>query len=210
MGELIFLEKNYKENQTIVSKISFQLKNISFDKNKSIKIRIYQGRVYYDKNTKILDLHAENCYTYGKKDFKDRLYPIEGWTCDHLIWQFKNEISYLIPLEEESNIEIKGRTRYTNWMFLSFPQLYNYTDFKSPVWFGSFLVETEEDYIFYGYQADVYLDRKDTIKVFKSPLNIPIKEVVGDFVFIDKSILKNLFIKNDTIIYFPVLKESLF
>lgn len=211
LGELIITEKTYKENQMIVSKLTFLLRSISYNRNHHIRIRIYKGIVYYDQNTKLLDLHAENCYTYAKEKISDRLYPIEGWTCDHLVWIFKNEITHLILVKNNNEIlnsQKSKRIEYSQWMFLSNPKLYEYSRFREPVWFGTFLEEKDDSLVFFGYNANVYFSNNDFIYNFKNNLPLSIKEVIGDFVIIDKKSIKNAKLNPEEVVYALIKKES--
>ncbi len=208
LGELILLEKTYKENQIIVSKLYFILRNLSYDRNRHIRIRTYKGIAFYDANTKFLDLHSENCYTYAKRRVDDRLYPIEGWSCDHLVWIFKNEPPFLIPIKDEEILAKQkiNRTQYSQWLFISNPKQYDYFLFKSPVWFGTFLEQTEEGLVFYGYNADVYFNEKDILFTYKKNSPLKIKKIIGDFVIVDKKNLSDSEISQDLVIY-SIIKE---
>lgn len=215
LGEIILQEKTYKESQTIVSKLSFTLRVLSFNHIQNIRMRVYQGSVYYDKQNELLDLHSENCYTFAKKDFRDRFYPVEGWTCDHLVWLFKVEDKKLIPVNSLSkdyvnlSNNIQNRILYTNWHFISNPVLYNYEKFNKPVWFGTFIQENQEELIFFGYNADVFLNSNDLVNTLSGNLSFPIKEVVNDFVFIDKKRFSSSQSK-EIIIYSEMKKNSFF
>lgn len=215
IGEIILQEKTYKESQTIVSKLFFTLRILSFNNIQNIRMRVYQGSVYYDNQSKLLDLHSENCYTFAKKEMRDRFYPIEGWTCDHLVWLFKVDNEKLNPIhptsQEYKNLSHYNQNRisYTNWYFMSSPVLYNYKKFKKPVWFGNFIYEKEEEIIFFGYNADQFLNSNDFVNIYNENLAFPVKEVINDFVFIDKKKFPN-FQSKKIVIYSEMKKSTLF
>ena len=70
-------------------------------------MRRYTGRAHKIKG--VLDLRAEKCFLYGKKDPEGRLAPLEAWDCDHLIFAFREENGLLKGIRTDY-------TEYSDWM----------------------------------------------------------------------------------------------
>ncbi|MCE9598261.1 MAG: hypothetical protein K8S54_09870 [Spirochaetia bacterium] len=51
----------------------------------SIRIRSYEGTAHRFADS--IELRSNRCYIQGKKEWEDRLVPLEGWDCEHLIFQ---------------------------------------------------------------------------------------------------------------------------
>lgn len=51
----------------------------------SIRVRSYEGRAYWKD---ALELRPDRCYEFAKRSFEDRLTPVEGWDCEHMVFQF--------------------------------------------------------------------------------------------------------------------------
>lgn len=190
-GELILQEKTNvetEENQKIrVSKLTFNLRIISKNRNEHIRIREYRGNVYY--NGDMLDLHSKDCYTYAKKNYSDRFYIIEGWDCDHMIFLLKKQGNFVFinnysPLFKSLNEENQARILYTNW-FIS-DEIFIHTELIKKKWYGKYLDTTEEYYIFYGKEAEKYIQPKKGARLFPGNTTIPISFVMGDFIFVSK------------------------
>jgi len=52
----------------------------------SIRVRSYEGRAYWKQE--FVELRPDRCYEFAKRSFEDRLTPVEGWDCDHMVLQF--------------------------------------------------------------------------------------------------------------------------
>jgi hypothetical protein len=208
MGELILEEKTYFEkfeNKNIkVSHLNFQLRTLSKNRNKDIRLREYKGIVYFDEP--YLDLHAQDCYTFAKKTYYDRFYPIEGWDCDHLIFLLKKENNALrfiqknSPDYEKLEKNQKERLNYTFWFSSDELQIPNL--FVDQPWYGKLIDETQEHYVFYGKDANRFLKKGDFASLYPNNHQVKVAESIGDFLFIDKSYPLDINQKN-IFIYLP-------
>ncbi len=92
------------------SETYFELRIVGQNPIASIRVRSYEGRAYAIENG--VELRSERCYEKGKKEWEDRLTPIEGWDCEHLWF-------HLVSLDPSSGILTSApsdRTRYSDWM----------------------------------------------------------------------------------------------
>ncbi len=204
IGELILEEKTYveaEEKQKVrVSKLSFILRIVSKNRNKHIRIREYRGNVFFNKD--LLDLHSKDCYTYAKKEYTDRFYITEGWDCDHLIFLLKKQerlffINQHNKLYQTLDQENQKRIFFTNWFKSN--DIYIYPELINKKWYGKYIDSTEEYYIFYGKDAEKYINPKKGVKIYPSNKTINVSSIIGDFVFINKS--ENLEISENLFIY---------
>ncbi len=192
LGELILEEKTYIEkfqNKSIkVSHLNFQLRTLSKNRSNDIRLREYKGIVYYDEP--YLDLHAQDCYTFAKKTYYDRFYPIEGWDCDHLVFLLKKENHILRFVNkhrsdyEQLNKNQKERLNYTFWFLSEEIQSLNFIDQQ---WYGRLIDENQDHYIFFGKDANRFLKKGDSAFVYPQKYQVKVAESIGDFLFIDKS-----------------------
>lgn len=198
LGELIIYEKSYIENSNKISKLDFELRVLSKNHNTHIRLREYKGFLHYNKNN-ILDLHSQDCYTYAKKNYMDRFYVIEGWNCDHLIFIFKKENDFLYQVENmESSPE--DRNYFTFWFRNE--KVHINKELINKTWYGIFVEENNDFYIFFGKDANRYLNKNNFVILYTYNKKISIDEVIGDFVFINKKNIefsnhKNLYIYKD-------------
>ncbi len=197
LGELIIYEKSYIENNSKVSKLDFELRVLSKNHNTHIRLREYKGILYYKNN--ILDLHSQDCYTYAKKNYMDRFYIIEGWNCDHLIFIFKKENDFLYHIENKERVP-EDRDYFTYWFWNE--KININKELINKTWYGYFIDESNDFYIFFGKDANRYLNKNNFVILYTYNKKISIDEVIGDFVFIKKknielSNLKNIYIYKD-------------
>ncbi len=64
----------------------FRMRVFGRNKNNDIRVRSYEGiavRIAGD-----LELRCQRCYIFGKRDWEDRMVPIERWECAHLYFYF--------------------------------------------------------------------------------------------------------------------------
>jgi hypothetical protein len=211
-GELILIEKSYIENfedkKYKVSKLNFILRILSKNHNNHIRLKVYKGNVYY--NNSILDLHTQDCYTYAKKNYEDRFYVIEGWDCDHMIFVLKKENDRLIWIQNYQEFlnqlpeEKQNRIQFTKW-FLSEDIVFN-RDLIQKIWYGKYIDETEEFYIYFGLDANRYINKGDSVYFYPNNQKIVIAESIGDFLFIKKD--KSLIPMQNNYIYIHQLKKT--
>lgn len=191
-GELVLMEKTYIESEENlkmrVSKLAFNLRLISKNINEHIRIREYKGNVFF--NGDLLDLHSEDCYTYAKKEYSDRLYVVEGWDCDHMVFLLKKQerlffINKYNNLYHTLNKENQKRIFFTNWYksedIIIYPELLN------KKWYGKYLDSNDEYHIFYGKDAEKFIKTKKGAIIYPSNKTINISLVMGDFIFVNKN-----------------------
>jgi hypothetical protein len=63
----------------------FRMRFAGVNPSGSIRVRSYEGRAYWKD---YVELRPDRCYEFAKRSFEDRLTPVEGWDCDHLVFQF--------------------------------------------------------------------------------------------------------------------------
>lgn len=64
----------------------FRMRFAGVNPSGSIRVRSYEGRAYWKEP--VVELRPDRCYEYAKRSFEDRLTPVEGWDCEHLVFQF--------------------------------------------------------------------------------------------------------------------------
>ncbi|GIX41159.1 MAG: hypothetical protein KatS3mg129_0892 [Leptospiraceae bacterium] len=198
-GELIIEEKTFLEKfnnkTTKVSKLTFTLRTLSKNHNNDIRLREYKGILHYNKDNSIWDLHSQDCYTYAKKNYEDRFYVIEGWDCDHMIFFLKRDNQNILWIKDNQLLDqkLQKRNQYTKW-FLAENIKIN-SEIIQKKWYGKYIDETFQYYIFYGKDANRFLKKGQSIKLYPYNKQLTIEEAIGDFIFIEKNDL-NLNLKN--------------
>ncbi|MCS7205457.1 MAG: hypothetical protein NZ853_07155 [Leptospiraceae bacterium] len=197
-GELVFLEKTYVDtfqNQRVrASHLLFQLRIISENVHGHLRLKTYQGTVFIHPSKQWLDLQSDECYVLGKRNFKDRWYVIDGWECDHLIFQLslhEDQIQWKMPQEHQDS-----RTQWTKWFLAS--TLRVLPEFYTSEWYGKWIYEKEEDWIFFGYEANRHLKKDEGVILLPYQVFLKVENVLEDFVFTKKPL--NLTIKEPTFI----------
>lgn len=75
----------------------------------SIRVRSYEGTAHRFADS--IELRSNRCYIHGKKEWEDRLVPLEGWDCEHLIFQ-------ILPLASDMEMLQSVQSEHTvfaNW-----------------------------------------------------------------------------------------------
>ncbi|HQI18667.1 MAG TPA: hypothetical protein PLW55_04925 [Leptospiraceae bacterium] len=88
----------------------FDLRIVGQNPIASIRVHSYEGKAFMTDG--VLELRTEKCYERGKKDWEDRLTPLDGWDCEHLWFQ-------LVELAPGSGIfqsARSDRTQYSDWI----------------------------------------------------------------------------------------------
>lgn len=107
LGEL-FLETPDRQPR----RTHFNLRFAGIDRTDSLRVRSYQGRAY--RLGGFLELRSARCYIYGKRDWEERLVPLERWDCPHLFFQFESR-DHFAP--GGSFVGVGGdRTIYSDWL----------------------------------------------------------------------------------------------
>lgn len=87
----------------------FQMRIAGRNPIESIRIRSYEGTAHRFGDS--IELRSNRCYIHGKKEWEDRLVPLEGWDCEHLFFQM-----LLLDSTMETLQSTRGeRTIYANW-----------------------------------------------------------------------------------------------
>lgn len=73
----------------------------------SIRMRVYEGRAAGRSGG--IELRSERCYIFGKREWTDRLIPLERWDCDHLVFFLKGNGP------DRYVSEASDRTSYSEW-----------------------------------------------------------------------------------------------
>lgn len=188
--ELVIQEKatfdEFRGKKVKASHLVFSLRVLGRNYQNHIRLKFYIGRVYYRKENHYLELHAENCYVMGKKDFKDRFYIIDGWDCDHLAFHLSVGEKELIWLQSGS--PFPERTKYTGWFlagaFRIYPELH-FTEYP----FAIKIHEDEKEIVFFGFDADRFFRKGEKASLYPSSLPVTVQEVAGDFVFVERKTL---------------------
>jgi len=98
------------ENAAKGDRTFFYLRTAGINPIESIRVRSYEGLAYQMGDA--LELRAERCYIHGKKDWEDRLVPLEGWDCEHMIFQLTPRTRCTSDIFETAHSQ---RTVYTEW-----------------------------------------------------------------------------------------------
>lgn len=130
VGELVFMRQS-----ALRPKARFLLRLVARNRNASLRLKQYSGIVTRSDN--ILNLFTERCTVHGKKDFIDRAVPLEGWTCDHLLFRLRVQ-------EDGTLVREKGTAQ---WLYIErFQPLASYPAGPGQlVWAGQRLAGNRED-----------------------------------------------------------------
>ena len=71
----------------------FYMRILGRDSEGSIRIRQYEGDAVLTASNQV-ELRSERCYLFGKKNWDDRLAPIQRWTCDHLYFLYESDSNF--------------------------------------------------------------------------------------------------------------------
>lgn len=204
LGELVLMRKSPLRHRA-----TFSLRIVARNRAGSLRLKQYEGIVR--RTGDVLRLYTERCRIYGKKDFIDRMVPLDGWTCDHLLFQLR--ISADGTLEK---IPETDRTEDPDWLYLHrFKPLASHPVVTGkPVWAGQRLTapgdlpvktpqakygdETHpggvltsgDGAVYFGYDAGRHLRPGDTITLFaedRSTQQARVLHVVDDFVLVQNA-----------------------
>jgi hypothetical protein len=84
------------------------LEGQSVSSNQEARIRHYEGRAFAHNG--LIELRPRRCYEFGRAHIEARQSPLRGWSCDHLLFAFKNNLP-----EKLESLTTK-ETRFTDWM----------------------------------------------------------------------------------------------
>lgn len=212
LGELVLMRKS-----PLRHRVTFSLRIVARNRVGSLRLKQYEGIVR--RTGDVLRLYTERCRIYGKKDFIDRMVPLDGWTCDHLLFQLR--ISADGTLEKIP--EVTAETEDSDWLYLHrFTPLASHPVVAGKlVWAGQRLaapdvapgdlpVETpqakygdethpggvltsDDGAVYFGYDAGRHLRPGDTITLFaddRSTTQARVLHVVDDFVLVQNAAKK--------------------
>lgn len=80
VGEIIF--QKGKQNRHY-----FMLRVAGVKQNYAIRVRQYEGDVVSVAGG--IELYSRRCYIFGKRDWEERLWPMERWDCDHIVFRMR-------------------------------------------------------------------------------------------------------------------------
>jgi hypothetical protein len=98
-------------------KALFEMKISGRLHNGSYRNKLYTGDAYFLDET--LELRSLKCYEQGRKSQESRLSNLSGWTCDHLIFIFKDEEVSGKKTAESATLHYipeHERTEFTRWL----------------------------------------------------------------------------------------------
>ena len=143
-GEVIF-EKNTASSP---KKTYFKITTVGLNLGGAIREHVYEGLAYLTEDN-IVELRSDRCYLFGKKDWEDRMVPLERWDCDHIFLTFKSDTNF--TKREKLERVITNRTKKTEWMKIKsltpMPLPLNKITLKNQIYFaGQVLpISIEED-----------------------------------------------------------------
>jgi hypothetical protein len=212
LGELVLMRKS-----SLRDRVSFSLRIVARNRAGSLRLKQYEG--FVTRKDDILRLYSERCRIYGKKDFIDRMVPLEGWTCDHLMFQLR-----ILPDGGLEKIQDNAReTRDSDWLYLRrFTPLASHPAVAGrPVWAGQRLaapdvfrgdlpveapqakygdetypggiLTSDDGAVYFGYDAGRHLRPGDTITLFgedRSTTQARVLHVIDDFVLVQNAAKK--------------------
>ncbi|MEQ9367182.1 MAG: hypothetical protein RIF32_23315 [Leptospirales bacterium] len=88
LGEVYFSRTRSPEN----SRGLFHMRILGRDLKGAIRVRQYEGETH--RFGERIELRAQRCYLFGKRDWDDRLTPLSRWECDHLVFAFSSASSF--------------------------------------------------------------------------------------------------------------------
>lgn len=208
LGELVLMRKS-----PLRHRVTFSLRIVARNRVGSLRLKQYEGIV--TRTGDVLRLYTERCRIYGKRDFIDRMVPLDGWTCDHLLFQLR--ISADGTLEKIP--EVTAETEDSDWLYLHrFSPLASHPGITGkPVWAGQRLVApgdlpveapqakygdethpggvltSDDGAVYFGYDAGRHLRPGDTITLFaddQSTAQARVLHVVDDFVLVQNAAKK--------------------
>lgn len=188
LGELILYRKS-----TFRPDSGFELRIVANAMNQSLRIKRYIGKVHRQGFT--LDLHVDRCYIYGKEQLLDKLVPLEGWNCDHLVFQF--EVSSNQLLRHKSNEQPNyNRINQTDWYFVNSARHLSSYPISSTgsssnlVWAGQLLSKGDQ-ISYFGFDASRFLRPNDQLLLFDTTGqqvgSTKIVEVIDDIVVVESN-----------------------
>ena len=136
-------EVSFEKSKRKPKKNYFVMRTLGQNLNGSIRQRSYKGLAYrLGKN--IVELRTERCYIHGKRDWENRITPLERWDCDHLFFAYKSSSNFRIrdtlePVETE-------RAKYIEWFSPTalIPMPTSKASSKRPVYFAGQIISLEE------------------------------------------------------------------
>lgn len=173
----------------------FEMRLLGRNASGALRLKTWQGTV--SRSGDVLDLHADRCHVFGKRNATDRLVPLERWDCDHLVLQFRVEGSRLQRVHDSS-----GRTRRTEWLRLESLDLMTRSAVGngvmpvpgpgalSPVWAGQRLKGAPDngETVYFGHEAERHVRAGDALLLLDPDLQpvgrAKVTAIVGDFVIV--------------------------
>lgn len=99
-------QKSELEFEPCSGRTCFRLRFAGINSAGALRVRSYEGRAFWKG---FIELRPDRCYEFGKRDARDRLVPIEGWDCDHMVLQ-------LIENENLLTSAPAKETLYADWL----------------------------------------------------------------------------------------------
>ncbi|MCR9144737.1 MAG: hypothetical protein NXI24_21035 [bacterium] len=88
VGEVYFSSTRSREN----SRGLFHLRILGRDLKGAVRVRQYEGETH--RFGERIELRAQRCYLFGKREWDDRLAPLKRWECDHLVFTFSSASNF--------------------------------------------------------------------------------------------------------------------